>query len=144
LPLKLKIKNMPSLKMGKGYPLNRDTVLAKTSKTIGNYAFGDYILNKKTKKQVFIVKYVGRSDNNLQSEIIQQGIKNKIDNLGNPIYSHFKFHSIASSPKSAFIHECEHFHAHGGSQELHNKILPARPSGYSKDMLPCTKIGCKD
>lgn len=135
---------MPKLNMGVGFILSRETITIKVSKAIGNYAFGYYKKNKKTQKNEFIVQYVGRSDNNLHTEIIQQGLVKKIDATGQPIHSHFKFNHVAITPVEAYIVECNHFHEHGGTQKLHNKIHPARPKGYTQAMLPCSKKGCMD
>ena len=78
----------------------------------GNYALG-YIEGK-----AFIVKYVGRSDHDLNEEL-----KNMVG-----YYPHFKW-SYASSVKAAFDKECQNYHDFGGSEDLDNDSHPARPDG---------------
>jgi len=85
-----------------------------TKKSAGNYALG-YTNNEGT----FIVKYVGRSDTDLNKEL-----KAKISDK----YKQFKY-SYATSPKAAFEKECHNFHDFGGSAKLHNTYHPGRPHG---------------
>jgi hypothetical protein len=78
----------------------------------GNFALG-YIEGK-----AFIVKYIGRSDFDLNQKLK--------DCIGK--YSHFKW-SYASSPKEAFIKECQNYHDFGGYDELDNDTHPVKPGG---------------
>ena len=86
-----------------------------TRKSPGNYALG-YI-----KDGTFIVQYVGQSDVDVKREL-----KARLDSK----YKKFKY-SYATSPKAAFEKECRNFHDFGGSEKLHNKNHPDRPSGKS-------------
>ena len=78
----------------------------------GNYALG-YIEGK-----AFIVKYIGRSDLDLNEEL-----KSCIGQ-----YPHFKW-SYASSAKAAFDKECQNYHDFGGGEDLDNENHPASPDG---------------
>lgn len=144
---------MPTLNMGrKRYPLTKELVKALVGKKAGNYALGVIIKTKqidpKTGKKKtynkFITRYVGRSDSNLQEEIIQQGIKLKVDKEGNPIYTYFAFSHSKIKAKTAYLMECENFHDFGGTQKLDNIRHPKRPKGFNKKTLACVKITCKN
>jgi hypothetical protein len=90
-----------------------DEVVTRTS--AGNYALGDL------ENSTFIVRYVGRSDSDVNKEL-----KSKLDSK----YSKFKF-SYATSPKAAFEKECQNYHDFGGSENLDNKVHPAKPAGMN-------------
>ncbi len=79
----------------------------------GNYALGFM------KNNSFCPKYVGRSDSNLYAEV-----KQRLNTHGH--HRHFKF-SDASSPKAAFLKECQNYHDF--VHQLENKVHPARPKG---------------
>ena len=96
-----------------------------TRKSPGNYALG-YTDDKGT----FIVQYVGRSDTDLNQELKARLAQ----------YKKFKY-SYASSSKDAFEKECQNFHDFGGSEKLHNKIHPARPSGSNWKCPACSVFG---
>lgn len=103
---------MATLGMNGPYPLTDkkiDEVVTKTS--AGNYALGY------TKESVFYVKYIGRSDNDLNMRL-----KNWVGK-----YTEFKF-SYATSPKAAFDKECNNFHDFGETDKLDNTIHPDRPN----------------
>jgi len=102
---------MASLNMNGPYDSSNeevDRVITKTS--AGNYALG-YTNDEGT----FIVKYVGRSDDDVNDRI-----KDWVDE-----YKKFKY-SYASSSKAAFEKECKNYHDFGGSESLDNKIHPDR------------------
>ncbi len=80
----------------------------------GNYALGR--IDPEDGK--FIVKYVGRSDDELNTRL-KKWVKK---------YDKFKF-SYAKSIKAAFEKECTNYHDFGGKEKLDNKIHPARPEG---------------
>jgi hypothetical protein len=81
---------------------------------MGNYTLGY------TEGEYFIVRYVGRSDTNLRTEL------KYYLNLG---YTHFKF-SVAQSRKAAFEKECRNYHDFGGDDgKLDNQNHPGRPDG---------------
>jgi hypothetical protein len=95
------------------------------SNRIGNYALG-YMDG-----DTFIVKYVGRSDTDLNQEL-----KARLDRG----YSKFKF-SYAGSVRQAFDKECNNYHDFGGKAKLDNEVHPARPSGTN---WPCPVSGCTE
>lgn len=105
---------MASLNMQGPYDLTTskvDEVVTRTSP--GNYALGHVNTDN-----VFIVKYVGRSDTDLNRELKARS---------NSTYKKFKY-SYATSPKAAFEKECHNFHDFGGADSLDNKNHPARPA----------------
>jgi len=105
---------MPSLGMQGTYNLTSteiDSYVTRTSP--GNYALG-YVKDK-----TFFVKYVGRSDSDVNSRLKSHASQTK--------YKSYKF-SYATSPKAAFEKECQNFHDFGGSKNLDNTIHPDRPN----------------
>jgi hypothetical protein len=106
---------MVSLGMKGPYDFNSskiDEVVTQTSP--GNYALG-YVNDR----DVFIVKYIGRSDSDVNEELHSCLTK-----------KHKKFkYCYATSPKAAFEKECHNYHDFGGSKSLDNEIHPARPAG---------------
>jgi hypothetical protein len=83
-------------------------------------------------ENVFVVKYVGRSDTDLNAEL-----KARLDKG----YSKFKL-SYASSVKEAFGRECLNYHEFGGKKLLDNDIHPARPANtdYPCPVSTCTEL----
>lgn len=79
----------------------------------GNYALG--IISQKTNK--FIVKYVGRSETDLNARLKQH--------VGR--HPKFKF-SFAATPQEAFEKVCRNFHDFGGTKKLMNNVHPIPPS----------------
>ena len=118
---------MPSLNMSGPYVFTSakiDEVVTRTSE--GNYALG------RTKDDdTFIVKYVGRSDENLNQEL-----KAKLSDT----YKRFKY-SYATSPKDAFEKECQNYHDFGESAKLDNQIHPDRPDGTNWKCPVCDIFG---
>jgi len=87
-----------------------------TKKSAGNYALG-YI---KTSGN-FVVKYVGRADDDLNARIKEH--------IGeSEEYKKVKY-SYAASPEEAFEKECTNYHEFGENKKLDNKMHPARPDG---------------
>ena len=127
-----------SLGLGYAYPLSEAKVKEKVSKKPGNYAFGYYRKNSEGEMN-FFVHYVGRSDTDLQTEILARMKDGDKKHL-----THFKFSHAANTPLRAYKKECGNYHDFGGKDELINKIHPARPKGHSKKTLPCSKSSCKD
>jgi len=84
-----------------------------TKNSLGNYALG-YVSGS-----AYIVKYVGRSDDDVNDRLKKWVGKNKN-------YKKFKF-SYATSPKAAFEKECKNYHDFGGSKKLDNEKHPERP-----------------
>ena len=105
---------MASLGMSGPYTLSvRKINEMVTKKSPGNYALGY------SKDRTFYVKYVGRSDDNVNSRLQ--------DWVGE--YKEFKF-SYASSAKAAYEKECRNYHDFGGPEgDLDNETHPAKPSG---------------
>lgn len=115
---------MASLNMNGPYLLN-DAEIDKhiPSGSIGNYAYGY------TKDGTFYIKYVGRSDSDL-NERIRHGIGQ---------YPEFKF-SLASSKKAAYEKECQNYHDFGGLEgKLDNEIHPDKPDGTNYSCPVCPK-----
>lgn len=112
---------MPSLNMNGAYDFDSDTIKDKVEEEeIGNYALG-YV-----KDNSFYVKYVGRSDNDLQKELIARLEKN---------HSKFKF-SYASSDSEAYKKECQNYHDFKPEE---NEIHPASTAGKNLICHICEK-----
>lgn len=104
---------MARLNMNGPYIFNSNTVNSILNiKSSGNYAFG--VLNS---SKTFYVKYVGRSDNDIQTRLLSW--------VGKTKSTHFKF-SYASSPKEAFEKECINYHDFNPSENTNH---PGRPNG---------------
>ena len=102
---------MASLNMNGSYTLSNDEIDRVVTKTsIGNYALGY------SKDSSFYIKYVGRSDDNVNGRLK--------DWVGH--YKEFKF-SYASSAQEAYEKELKNYNDFGGSKKLDNKIAPAKP-----------------
>ena len=108
---------MPFLNMYGPYEFTKEMVDRKiTKKSAGNYALG-YLRN-----DVFVVRYVGRSDSDVNGRIK--------DHIGEcDEYQMFKF-SYATSPRAAFLEECRNWHDfQGPSGKLNNEYHPDKPKG---------------
>lgn len=114
---------MASLNMSGPFPLNEREIDQNIRKKIpGNYAYG--FLNNDER---FVVQYVGRSDDDLNSRI-KHGIGR---------YKMFKY-SYANDSKEAFEKECLNYHDFGGEEGiLDNKIHPDRPKGTDYNCPVC-------
>lgn len=108
---------MATLNMTGPYPLTTKKVNELVEDKIGNYAFG------KLEDGKWYVKYVGRSDSQLCTEIKQQAKKHKMLDVEG---YEFKF-SYASNVTEAYEKECQNYHDFGGSVSLQNKVHPAKP-----------------
>ncbi len=83
-------------------------------------AIGNYLLGHLNQKGALVVKYVGRSDTDLNERLL--------DHVGE--YEHFTF-QYASSEKVAFEQECRDYHRFGGEKgSLDNAVHPDRPDGF--------------
>lgn len=111
---------MVSLNMSGPFDLTSNEINRVISEiSPGNYALGFTYKDGVT----FMVKYIGRSDINLNSRLHEWvGV--------NRVYSQFKC-SYAKNPEGAFIKECKNFHDFGGTQSLDNDVHPARPQNSS-------------
>jgi hypothetical protein len=106
----------PSLGMNGSYEFSSEEIDARISKTsAGNYALGYIDENN------FIVRYVGRSDSD-----VNHRLKSHIGK--HPMCTHFKYF-YASSPKDAYEKECQNWHDFNPHE---NKIHPDQPSNNSK------------
>ena len=116
---------MATVNMGRSYDLTYDEINNNIEEgRIGNYAFG-YLNNKGR----FVVRYVGRSDTDLNDRI-KHGITD-METDPSLRYERFKF-SYAESAIEAYEKECRNYHDFGGDEGmLTNKDHPAKPSGYS-------------
>jgi hypothetical protein len=94
-------------------PETINTVVTQTS--AGNYALG--YLNE---HGIFIVKYVGRSDDDLHD-----GLHGWV---GTPGYTYFKA-SYAPTAEAAFEKQCRNYHDFGESLKLDNGCHPEAPLG---------------
>ena len=101
-----------------------DTVIDRevTKTSPGNYGLGHT-----NDGGGFTVKYVGRSDVDVNDRLK--------DWVGS--YKEFKF-SCAGTPKAAFEKECRNYHDFGGREKLDNEQHPARPSGTGWTCPVCT------
>lgn len=105
---------MASLDMQGPFSLSSAVIDIQITKTsAGNYALGSV-----NGEGTFIVKYVGRSDTDLNARL-------KL-HAGTGKHPKFKY-SYATSPKTAFEKECKNFHDFGGTEKLENDIHPDRP-----------------
>lgn len=124
---------MATLDMGISYDLTYDEIdRVVVDGRIGNYAYG--YLNE---RGVFIVCYVGRSDDNLRTRI-RHGVE---DMKKDPScrFERFKF-SYASTIEEAYLKECRNYHDFGGEEGyLRNTNHPARPEGYEGNCPICHK-----
>jgi len=116
---------METLNMNGPYSLDGKTIDKVVTRTsAGNYALG-WTNTSDTK---FVVKYVGRADEDLNARLKQWANKSK--------YSQFKA-SYASSVKEAFEKECHNYHDFGSSEKLDNEIHPDRPKGKNYECPVC-------
>lgn len=106
---------MASLEMKGPFPLIDNEVDRQvTRESPGNYGLGFT-----SGDDIFIVQYVGRSDDDVNNRLHDWTGKN---------YSKFKY-SYANSTKDAFQKECRNYHDFGGGKELNNKMHPDSPDG---------------
>ena len=102
---------------------------------MGNYAYG--YLEEREGRQMFIVRYVGRSTTNLREEI---KTRHKSDKKFTKLdCEYFKF-SYAETEREAYEKECENFHDFGGEQSLLNDVHPAKPK--DNGTYKCPIKGC--
>ena len=104
---------MPSTGLGKSYSLDTKTIDAVvTKKSAGAYVLGHF--RKEKEGNIFIPKYVGRSDDDINGRLKKWVGK----------YPRFKF-GYYGSPKAAFEKECDLYH--DWKKQLDNKQHPDRP-----------------
>ena len=104
---------MAKLNMTGPYELDKSAVDKEVSDTLpGNYALGS-----KNDKGIFLVGYVGRSDDNVNDRL-----QYWVNNSSEPF---FKF-LYASSAKAAYEKECQNYHDFDPPD---NDIHPAKQNG---------------
>jgi len=113
---------MPNTNLNGPYPLNAD----KIDEIITITASGTYVLGYVNSNNVFVVKYVGRSDDDLNDRL-HDWIEE---------YESFKAKTFNTS-KEAFEKECRIYHDFGQSSKLDNDIHPARPKDYDWECPIC-------
>jgi len=93
---------------------------------------GSYVLGTVLADGSFNVRYVGRSDTDLNVEL-KKRLASK--------YLKFMF-SYAASSKDAFIKESQNYHFFSGKGRLDNERHPDRPDDMTN--LECPVIGCTE
>ena len=114
---------MATLGMNGPYSLTKEDIDQRIPVgSIGNYAYG-----YKNNNGTFIVKYVGRSDTDLNDRI-KHGIGT---------YKLYKY-SLAKNVKEAYEKECKNYHDFGGMEgKLDNDIHPAKPNNKDYECPYC-------
>jgi len=103
---------MPNTGLSGPYQLSSE----KIDELVSRVSPGAYVLERSSDPNSFIVDYVGRSDNDVNSRLKKWvGVKG---------YKRFKF-GYFTSPKAAFEKECAIYHDFSGN--LDNEIHPQRP-----------------
>lgn len=115
---------MASTGLGGPYSLTEQGIDYNVTRT----SPGVYVLGHTREDDAFIVKYVGRSDDDLNDRLKQWVGKG---------YHEFKF-GYSDSPKAAFEKECTIYHDFGGPKgDLDNKKHPQRPEGSNWQCPKC-------
>jgi hypothetical protein len=117
---------MADLDMDGPFDLSSKVIDSKVAPNlIGNYALG--YMNERNK---FVVKVVGRADDDLRTELkaasrkYSGGFLSKI--FGGTTLDKFKF-SFANTAATAYQVECRIFETFGGTDKLLNKQAPTPP-----------------
>ena len=129
---------MPSLNMRGPFILTDEEVNNRVdSGKMGNYAYG--YLQEREGRQIFIVRYVGRSLTDLREEIkSRHKSEAKFTKLD---CEYFKF-SYAGSVREAYEKECQNFHDFGEQESLLNEDHPSKPTdngSYHCPVPSCAK-----
>jgi hypothetical protein len=98
---------------------------------MGNYAYG--YLEEREGRQIFIVRYVGRSATDLRDEIKS---RHKSDKKFTKLDCEFFKFSYADTEREAYEKECQNFHDFGGEQSLLNEVHPTKPEGNGTYRCP--------
>ena len=104
--------------------LDKEVVRKKVPQEMGNYIFVD--------KNNY-ARYVGRSDSDIQTEIIQEMDTDRANGCTDFYYS------IAKSVRDAYETECTDYHKYGGKAKLNNSNHPDEPAEHK---YPCPVPGC--
>ena len=91
-----------------------------------------YYLLADRHRGTFVVKYVGRTDDRILADRLDE-------HIGNDSYFYY---DLAGYELDAFLRECEEFHRYGGTRNLDNGVHPARPKGKTKGRAACALGGC--
>lgn len=113
---------MPNTGMNPEYPLNALTIALIVPSSIGAYALG-----YKDLQGVFNVKYVGRSDTDINARLQQHLNKG---------YSFFEYETLPNA-YDAFCKECNLYHDFGERELLDNQEHPDRPEGTNYQCPRC-------
>ena len=92
---------------------------------------GAYALGHRNDKNVFIVEYVGRSDDDVNGRL-KKSVRNQVSRVQSGYFN---------TAKQAFDRECRIFHDFGGTASLANEIHPARPKGSDWKCPHCNTVG---
>jgi len=116
----------PSSGLRGSFSLNEQTV----NEEVDSGSPGVYALGYK-KEKTFYVRCIGRSDTDVNVRLKEY--------IGK--YDQFKF-DTSDTPETAFIKECQLYHAFGGPQGKipHNKNHPDRPQGMAWSCPMCTAL----
>ena len=117
---------MPSTGLHGPYALTAQNIDAVVGKSIGTYA-----LTREASGQQFVVRYVGRSDSD---------VNKRLKDYVGTTYLEFKYGHFPSA-KAAFEHECRMFHDFGEEKLLDNDIHPRRPDGSGWKCPSCKIFG---
>lgn len=104
------------------YDLNAEEV----ERIVDEDRIGNYALGHNNDEGKFMVKYVGRSDNDVKSRLLYW-----VENSTRPLFKY----SYAESVKEAFDKECTNYHAFSPAD---NDNHPAKPAGKR---YPCPVCG---
>ncbi len=123
---------MASLNMRGPFILTDDEVNRRVEeRKMGNYAYG--YLEEREGRQIFIVRYVGRSATDLRDEIKS---RHKSDKKFTKLDCEFFKFSYADTEREAYEKECQNFHDFGGEQSLLNEVHPTKPEGNGTYRCP--------
>ncbi len=99
-----------------------------TDRNVTLKSLGAYTLGNSNTIGIYIVRYVGRSDDD-----VNKRLKNRVGK-----YIQFKF-GYYNSPKASFEKECFLYHDFGGNEEkLDNYNHPQRPAETNWECPKCT------
>ena len=121
----MKDKTMIELTMEEIYPLNNAII----DRLIPPNTLGNYVLGYRYGENEIQIKYVGRSDTDLNRRLKEH--------LSDP-YDAFMF-NVQNTPEEAYIEECWNWHGCDGEEWLDNKIHPDRPEGCTESCPVCGK-----
>ena len=116
---------MIELTMEEIYPLNNAII----DRLIPPNTIGNYVLGYRESANEIQIKYVGRSDTDLNRRL-----KEHLSDS----YEAFMF-NIQNTPEEAYIEECWNWHGCDGEEWLDDEIHPDRPEGCTEICPVCGK-----